>query len=79
MSTPAYELPPEAVSLLRRAIMLEGPDKVAYASGIDARTLQRALAGLPCSKLTYQRAVERAAHVLTSLDWRAFKATGAAP
>lgn len=69
-------LPAEAVSLIKRAIILQGRDKVSSAAGIDDRTLRRAVDGLPCSRDTYQRAVAYASRVLVSLDWRAFQITG---
>jgi peptidoglycan/xylan/chitin deacetylase (PgdA/CDA1 family) len=69
-------LPPEAVSLLKRAIMLKGREKVASDTGIDDRTLRRATDGYACSRDTYKRAVEYAARVLVELDWRAFPITG---
>jgi hypothetical protein len=68
-------LPAEAISLIERAIVLQGREKVARAAGIEDRTLRRALDGDACSQDTYQRTVAYAARVLVSLDWRAFRVT----
>lgn len=69
-------LPPEAMSLVRRAIALRGVEKVAADAGLEEQTLRRALDGKACSKQTYTQAVRYAARVLVSLDWRAFEITG---
>lgn len=70
-----WRLPPEAVSLIKRAIVLSGRTRVAREARLQDRTLRRAMEGHPCSSETYERAVQYAADVLTSAARLAFRVT----
>jgi hypothetical protein len=61
-----WRLPPEAISLLKRAIDLRGRERVAQAAGLQDRTLRRAVDGCLCSRSTYHAALRYAAQWMLS-------------
>lgn len=61
-----FSLPPEASSLILRAVELQGWERVSRDARIVGRTLRRAVEGGTCGRATYERALRYAAKWLTS-------------